>query len=246
SIADSVTVAGNANFNGGSTNGLLTAGVLRVSGDFTQGTGSSTLSFAPSGTHLTRLGSAAATTATFASPGAAAAGSHFKNLDLTPATGGVTLGSNAIVDSAFAVSVGAGAPKLVGAGNSLTARQWQVQGLTIDNAPMILDEQGVIFPHAFNGVSFTGFPTTGAQVMSITGVGSDIGLRPAFSPTNVDFAGLPIGAGNLYVKLTSSNAQAFILTMINSNQRIAAGGNGPTLSNPPNQTTVAGAQILWQ
>ncbi|MBP6671488.1 MAG: hypothetical protein KA180_18685, partial [Gemmatimonadales bacterium] len=72
SIADSVTVAGNANFNGGSTNGLLTAGVLRVGGDFTQGTGSSTLSFAPSGTHLTRLGSAAATTATFASPGAAA------------------------------------------------------------------------------------------------------------------------------------------------------------------------------
>ena len=243
--ADSVVVSGNAAIGGGSTVGLLTAGVLQIQGNFSQTSATSVASFAPSGSHKTLLGASSARTATFASPGAGATGSHFQVLDMTAASGGLTLGSNAIVDSAFVVGVAAGAPKLVGGGNSLTARQWLVQGMDVDNAPMILNEQGTIFPHTFNNVSFAGFPTTGAQVMSITGVGSDVGLRPAFNPSNVDFVSLPTGAGNLYLKLTSTNGQAFILAMPGSNQSPQVGGNGPALSDPPNSTTVNGAQINW-
>ncbi len=238
SIADSVTVLGNANFNGGSTNGLLTAGVLRVNGNFTQGGASSVAAFAPSGTHLTRLGSAAATTATFASPGAGAAGSHFKNLDLTAATGGVTLGSNAIVDSAFAVSVGAGAPKLFGAGNSLTARQWQVQGLTVDNAPLILNDQGgVTLNHVFNGVTFQGFPTTPTSValMDITAFGSAAGGK--FIDLNNTQLQTTLGTGGLYLRAASGNGIGYTVRVISSND--------PTGGASRSQA-IAPASILYQ
>ncbi|HMV31535.1 MAG TPA: hypothetical protein PKA50_05380 [Gemmatimonadales bacterium] len=243
SIADSVTVLGNANFNGGSTSGLLTAGVLRIGGNFTQGTGSSVAAFAPSGTHLTQLGAAAARTVSFASPGAGAAGSHFQALDLSAATGGLTLlTAGTIADSVLASNTSA---KLIGGGNGLTMRRSQISGLTVDNTPLVLDEQGVFNAQNFSNVDFQGFPTTGTTMFRFSGPGGTLSARPAITTTNVNFQSLPIGAGNLYMDVTSTNGGFVTFTMTGSNQSPQIGGNGPTNSNPANQVRVNGALVSW-
>jgi hypothetical protein len=62
---------------------------------------------------------------------------------------------------------------------------------------------------------------------------------------NVSFQSLPVGAGSLYVTLTSSNGFGLNLIMQGSNQGRQGGGNGLTLGNPPNEATVCGATIFW-
>jgi hypothetical protein len=217
--------------------------VLRIGGNFAQSTaGGSVTSFAPSGSHKTEFASALTQTIAFGSPGAGAAGSHFQVLDLSGAVGGVGLTVSSIADSLMSNNVAA---KLSGGGASLTVRRVQVSGLVVDNAPIIVNEQGAFSTENFSNVTFQGFPTTGTTMLSITGPGGTLAARPAFTTTNVNFQALPVGAGNLYVNLVSSNAGFFTLTMVGSNQSPQLSGNGPTLSNPPNQTTVNGATINW-
>jgi hypothetical protein len=242
-FGDSLIVSGSTAFHGGSTAGLLTTGVLRIGGNFAQSTaGGSVTSFAPSGSHKTEFASALTQTIAFGSPGAGAAGSHFQVLDLSGAVGGVGLTVSSIADSLMSNNVAA---KLSGGGASLTVRRVQVSGLVVDNAPIIVNEQGAFSTENFSNVTFQGFPTTGTTMLSITGPGGTLAARPAFTTTNVNFQALPVGAGNLYVNLVSSNAGFFTLTMVGSNQSPQLSGNGPTLSNPPNQTTVNGATINW-
>ena len=242
SVFNALDIGGNATFAGGSTTGLLTLGEITVRGNFTQTAITSVTSFAPSGTHTTAFVSTAAQVIDFGSPGTLTAGSHFAALDLTGATGGAGLTVNSIADSLFSSSPSA---KLTGAGASLTARRVQVSGLIVDNAPIVIDEQGSASSEDFSGVTFQGFPTTGTTMLDIIGPGGTLAARPAFTTSNVNFQALPTGAGNLYVNLTSINGGFFTLTMTGSNQSPQIGGNGPALSNPPNQTTVGGATINW-
>src|SRR5690606_21725401 len=162
-------------FSGGSTLGLLTAGSITIGGNFTQTATTSTTSYAPSGTHATFLGTSTASTASFGSPGAGAAGSHFQVLDLSNATGGVTLTVNSIADSVTAFNPSA---LLVGGGNSLTMRRAQISGLTVNNAPLILDEQGTFSAENLSNITFQGFGPTGAQVLTISGPGGTLAARP--------------------------------------------------------------------
>lgn len=80
--ASTVTVGGNATFGGASTAGKLSAGVLTVSGNFTQ-TGDAS-SFAASGSHKVTLASSGAQTVSFANPDPSA--SHFARLEIRSST----------------------------------------------------------------------------------------------------------------------------------------------------------------
>ncbi len=242
SNADSVIISGNANFNGGSTSGLLTAGTLVVGGAFNQVNSTSNLSFAASGSHITKLGAGGARAVTFATPGTGAAGSHFNTLDFTAATGGLTFGTDAFVDSALVASVGAGAPKLSANGQKLTARQWNVQTGSIDHLQMALVEGATGLAQTFNGVTFSGFPTTATTevLLDLSAAGSALANRPIqFNNVNVQTT---LGSGGLYARLVSSNGLGVTLTMNASNDPTG----GPSRSDPPFGTTVAGARIVWQ
>ena len=240
---DSVIVAGDASFGGASTSGFLSMGTLVVQGSLLQDATNSVASFAPSGTHTTVLGSgtAGAHLIDFASPGRGAAGSHFANLDLTPATTGVTLAVNSIVEGTFKAVNVSGVPVLLAGGSQLTVTAAAVTSLLADNARIFIDEQGVGQPQQFDNVTFQNLPSSGALPLSASLVGASLAPR-SVTFTNVNFPVLPVGAGNLYAKLTSSNAQGITLILSGSN-RIT---QGPPLSDPPNGTTVNGARILWQ
>ncbi|HEV8409967.1 MAG TPA: Ig-like domain-containing protein, partial [Gemmatimonadaceae bacterium] len=77
--ADQMFVAGNATFGGGNETGLLTAGTLQLSGNFSQTT--SPTAFVATAPHMTTLSGTLAQTINFANP--AAASSHFGNLNLS-------------------------------------------------------------------------------------------------------------------------------------------------------------------
>ncbi len=236
--ADSLIVTGTALFAGASTSGLLTNGVLRLQGNFSQNATVSTLSFAPSGTHKTVLGSGIGHTVSMGSPGLGAAGSHFQVLDVTPAIGGVTLDVNMQADSLIATATGA---QILSSGSTLTVRRAQVTGLTLNNTRLALDEQGVAAAESLTNVSFLGFAGIGDIMLQVLAPGNNFAARPTISVSNMNFQSMPIGAGNFYVDLTSTNDQAVTLTMTGSNQRTAVGGNGPTLT----RVTGLGANVNW-
>jgi hypothetical protein len=173
-------------------------------------------------------------------PGAAT--SHFQDLDVSSA-GTLTLNTFVEVSGQLISQPVSTPPTLKGSGNSLSVKSVGVQGLTVDNAPIIIDEQGVGVAEQFDNVTFQNFPTTGTTMLSFTGPGGAASPRNMTFDT-VNFQSLPVGAGNVYVKLVSSSF-GLNLTMLNSNQSPQQGGNGPANSNPPNQTTVSGATILW-
>jgi hypothetical protein len=240
---DSLLISGNASFSGGTTSGLLTNGVLRVIGDFTQSAVNSVTSFAPSGLHKTVLGSAAASDVSMGSPGAGAAGSHFQVLDVTPATGGIILDVNMQADSLIST---AAAARIEGPLVALTARRVQVTGLNFFNTRFILDEQGGFAPETFSNVTFNGYPanSTGLVLFTFIGPGGAAAARPAPVTTNVNFTPqLGVGAGNFYVDLTSSNGFQVNLTMTGSNQGATAGGNGSILTRVTPGTGVA--TVAW-
>jgi hypothetical protein len=84
-----ILVEQNAVFNGASTAGLLTAGMLSVKGDFGQGGHVEAYSADPG--HITSFEGAAAQTVTFAAPGSFGNSSHFGDWRLRPTGGGMSL-----------------------------------------------------------------------------------------------------------------------------------------------------------
>jgi len=227
---DSLIVGGAAVFAGGSTTGLLTSGVMTVASNFQQL--GATTSFAASGTHKTVM-TGSTGLIQFTNPGSGAAGSHFNTLDVTPASGGLALGSSVFVDSALIASVGAAAPKIVGSGNSVTAREWVVTGgLVVDNAPMVLNEGTTGLAQTFNGVTFQGFPTTTttAILIDVSAAGSALSARTiTFSGTQLQ---MTFGAGSgTYVRVASSNGIGYTLVMAGSND--PTGGFSRSIQIPP-------------
>ena len=240
---DSLLVSGAATFGGGSTAGLLTAGVLAVGGNFTQTGANSTSSFQPSGTHKTALTGISAQTLSFANPGASA----FHDLDISGISGGsntFSLASNIIVDSMLTARTNT--PMLSGGGDTVTVGAFNVSGLIVDDAYVVLNEgAGAARPETFDGVTFQDFPTTGTTMLSISAIGGSLAPR-ALTFNNASFQALPVGAANFYVRLVSvPSGSGVALTMAGSNQGTTAGGNGQTNSSPANQAVSNGAQILW-
>ncbi len=233
-------VSGNATFAGGSTAGLLTAGTLSIGGNFTQSAVVSTTSYAPSGTHKTLFTTTVSRTVSMGSPGAGAGGSHFQVLDVSAATGGLTLDVNLQADSIISTSAAA---KISSPGVTLTVRRAQVAGLQLVNTTFSLDELTSFSTENFSNVTFSGFPTTGTTMFKVSGPGSAVAARPPLTTTNVNFQTLPVGAGNFYVDLTSNNGFSVNLNMTTSNQATNSGGNGAALTKVTPATGVA--TVTW-
>jgi hypothetical protein len=234
--ADRVVTGGNVTFDGGDETNALSAGtlVLNSPGSFTQLATNSATSFLASGTHKT-------TTGTAHSFSFASAASHFQDLTLA-GSNVMPLGSDLTV--AGLLTTFSTAETLQGNGHTVTARSVSVPGLTLDNARMVINENGVGQAEQFDNVTFQNFPTAGTTMLSFTGPGGAAAPRNLTFNT-VNFQTLPVGAGNSYVTLSSSNGFGLNLTMQGSNQGRIAGGNGVTNSNPPNEQAVNGATILW-
>ncbi|MEO8201706.1 MAG: hypothetical protein ABI679_14350, partial [Gemmatimonadota bacterium] len=235
------TGTGSAFFGGGSTVGLLTAGVLKVAGNFVQTAGTSTTSFAASGTHKTLLGAPGIKIINFATPGTGAGGSHFGNLDVTAGTGGLNLSNDIVADGALISLPSGSAPIISGTSKKITAMSLSVTAtgtsLVLNFAPLVVNEQGTIRSQQFDRVSFSGY-SAGATLMDMTMVGASVTPRP------ITFNGLALqtsGAG-LYAKLVSSNSQ-FVTVTINGSDDPTG---GPSKSNPSFGSTVNGARIVWQ
>jgi hypothetical protein len=226
---DSLLVAGNASMCGGT----FTAGVVRVVGNFT--TCLSANAYTPSGRHKTILGSSKPSTLTITTLGGTPTGS-FHILDLSAATGGISLFSPVTVDSLLISTPGAGTPSLLGGGNTLTTRQVQVSRLLIDQVPLTIDEAGTALAQQFDNVTFQNDTTSTLLTLSLVGA--------ALAPRTVTFNSetFSFNGSNLYVKLTSSNGLGATVVMNGSNNPTG----GPSRSNPPFGTTVAGARIVWQ
>jgi hypothetical protein len=233
-------VQGDALFSGGNEFGLLTAGLLKVAGNFTQSAVTSVTSFSPSGSHKTALGSAVAHAISIGSPDSGAVGSHFQVLDVSNATGGLSLDVNSIADSLISNSAAA---RLTSPGVALTVRRVDVSGLILDNTRFILDEQGTFSTENFSNVSFTGFPTpiTSTTMLTVRGPGGVAAARPTVKTDNVTFQPMA-GPGNFYVSLTSTNSFPFAMIMNGSNQSPGLGGNGPALTEliPPTGVATVG------
>lgn len=100
-----LAVQGYADFHGGSTGGLLTAGVLRVGGDFFAGGGSEPASFAASGSHKVVFGGAAPQTVYLYGTGDGTTPSRFQDVEFTNAAG-VVLAGDAQVNGTATVTAG--------------------------------------------------------------------------------------------------------------------------------------------
>jgi len=107
-----VDVNGNAQFNGGQS--VLSAGSLRVAGNFTQGPTGVTNAFDASGTHRTVFDGAGAQSITFANPTT----SRFNRVEFPAISHVATLQTNATVLDSLIMLGGGGATDLVGAGTT--------------------------------------------------------------------------------------------------------------------------------
>jgi hypothetical protein len=233
--ADQVVVSGNTQFAGQDETGLLTAGVLDLKGNFTQTAGPSVNAFVASGTQRTRFTGSGVQNIIFVHP----ANSHFQELDVSSATGGLTLGSSIFVNDSLISRPAAGSPTITN--GVITASRLAVNGLKLNNSPLIwIEPSGGIVQ--FDNVQFAGFPGTVTQ-LKVTAFGG------AAAPRTVTFNNLIFthitAAPGLYVNLTSANGFGINLHMAGSSELPSAGGNGPTFSNPPNQQSLGGATILW-
>jgi alpha-tubulin suppressor-like RCC1 family protein len=244
SSLDSLLVSGTTVFGGGSTFGLLTSGVLRLGGDLVT-SGTSNAAYAPSGIHRTALTSTGGQNVSFGVTGSGAAGSHFQILDLTGASGGVSIAGPVQIDSVLVVPAGA-SPRTISStdGSALTARQWQVNSLVVNNLPMILQEGTTPLPQVFNGVTFQNMSTTaGAVQLTVRLAGVAGGAAPrsvTFNATN--FTHIPtVGSGALYVDMASTNSTIVGLMLAGSNEGPTAQGNGQG-----NTQVAAPATVTWQ
>ncbi len=165
--AASLGLNSGASFGGGSTAGLLTAGLLEIGGNFTQNGDAE--SFAASGTHATVFRGSGTQQATFAAPGLGAGTSHFAHVALG-AEVGLQLNSDAYASGQLRDGPGSGrmlttssAAVLVTGGASFTSAnlvgvRWEIRdGSTVD---------------ALSGIAFQSMDPTVAQLSVIRSAGT--------------------------------------------------------------------------
>ena len=171
--ADRLVAAGNMTFDGGDETNLLSAGQIVLQGapgsSFKQLATNSPTSFLASGSHSTSIaGSYLISFATTAS--------HFENLTLQ-ASNPIAINSDLIV--AGSLTSGPTGETILGGGHTVTVRSVAVTGLTVDNAKMVVNENGTGQAEQFDNVTFQNFPTTATSdiLLSVTGPGAALAPR---------------------------------------------------------------------
>lgn len=146
--SDAMTVGGDAVFDGGNSDGTLTAGGISIAGNFTQRATTSGASFLSSGTHLVAF-SGSNPTITFATPGVGNNQSHFNDVGWI-GSGTMTLGSNVVGTGAMTAGFQGGATSIASsAGRELRAATLVTSG----QVPLI-----------FNNVTLSLVDTTDASI----------------------------------------------------------------------------------
>ncbi len=230
--ADLVVVTGAAAFQGGDETGLLSAGELRVAGDFTQQDQTNTHSFFASGTHRTVMTGAALQTVTFCCTLGA---SGFQELDLS-ATVGINIqfaGNGVFVYDTLISQVGAGAaPLLYTLGKTLTAARLRVDKLIVDRGTLILNEGGVAANEQLDNVTFQNFLTTFTQLQVVAPGGAGVPRTLTFN--NLIFQPLTTGNTGRYLNVSAPSG-TLIVDLPGASP---AGGNGPTFTTTSGAVTV--------
>jgi hypothetical protein len=232
--ADFVTVNGNAIFNGGSTNGLLTAGRLQVGGNFTQLASASNQSFAASCTHTTEL-TASSPTISFATPGpdpqshfGALFGTTTNTFQLASAVSACVLNGNSGEGFNGAIKGGGTA--------ALTVQSLTHFGITFDGAQLVFEDPTGI-SGGLNGITFVNQPATVDQ-LTIRHPG------PQFSLSGITYTFLTTGATGSYLNLVDLDAPTtpLVVTVFDNNP-----GNGPLFTKTDGVATAIwpGTPIIW-
>jgi len=233
--ADIVNVSGGAFFDGGNESGGLTAGQLRVGGNFNQNQDYSTTSFAASGTHTVALTGTSLQQVTFVTTSGA---SSFQNLDISASAGmNIQFDFNGLAVKGTFTSMPTGTtPLLYGLGRSLTAKQMLISGLTVDECPLILNEGSTAASEQLDNVTFQDFRLTNgtAPYNQFTFSGPGAGRTLTFN--NLTFATtLSTGDTGHYLSVTANSGS---LTVNIAGYNVS---NGPTFT-----TTTGSVTVNWQ
>jgi len=151
---DLVIVTGGIFFAGGNETGSLTAGELRVAGNFNQGSNGDPAAFAASGTHRTVLNGTSLQSISFVN----VPGSYFQDLDISQTVGiNIQFDVNGLpVHGALISQPGGGpTPLLYGLGRSITAGQFSINGLTVQASSLIAQETVPGLSEQVDNVTFT-------------------------------------------------------------------------------------------
>jgi len=148
---DILTVGGNATFNGGSTTGLLTAGIINIAGNFDEAASPLT-NFAPSGTHKVVFNGTAPQTIKFQFSGTT--DSHFQNVEFNNVAG-VSLLSNVFANGQIIVGTAVN-QSISGTGQVFTAGGANIDGAVFDNVLLTLTGA----PTLFDNVTFQNYAAT--------------------------------------------------------------------------------------
>jgi hypothetical protein len=214
-VADTIEVNGNVSFGGGDESASLVAGILNVSGNFSQ-TGPGT-TFIGSGAHTVFLDGTGAQTLTFAAPGFGAG--RFQNVIIANSAGGVTATSDLYAHGHRGGVTPTAVRTLSGNGSTLFTTILNVSNFTFNN--LLLDFNGSTVV-TFDTVSFTGYAPT-ATPLTITHPGAASAL--AFQ--DVSFSVVP--TSGFYLDATDSNPSdgvPLVIDMLNPNP-LSDGGRGP-------------------
>jgi hypothetical protein len=185
---DTLAVSGSATFGGGSTAGLLSAGIITLNRNFAQSGNAS--SYAPTlgGTHRLSLRGTVAESISMANP--AAAQSHFDVLEIQDASRGVVLQTNTFVNDTLWMQAGSAPYSLTGAG---TTQRLTTAGL------IRLDQS-------------TGSPRLAPPVVELS-VTPTITPSGGFNPDTTVFLGgitsLPTGVGFAYKNVRVNSTGTF-------------------------------------
>jgi len=152
--SDLVIVTGGIFFAGGNETGSLTAGELRVAGNFNQGSNGDPAAVAASGTHRTVLNGTTLQSVSFVN----VPGSYFQDLDISNTVGiNIQFDVNGLpVHGALISQPGGGpTPLLYGLGRSITAGQFSINGLTVQASSLIAQETVSGLSEQVDNVTFT-------------------------------------------------------------------------------------------
>src|SRR5437667_3261209 len=219
--ADVLEVGGHVLFSNGQPNTQLTAGVLRVKGNFRQSF-SGSQGFAASGTNTVVFNGTTPQVVHFDDP----LNSHFQNLELgTP--GGSLILETAVSASGQLLSTTGVAPTVSGRGNRLTVSGVNVSSLVLDNAPFVIQSGTVT---RFDNVTFQQFdPAATPLTINHPGAGT------AFTFNNIAFMVTPTTGWYISANDILNDASTLTVNLANS---LPADGSGKT-------STSGGAVVRW-
>ncbi|MFN8650720.1 MAG: hypothetical protein U0133_02310 [Gemmatimonadales bacterium] len=230
-----LAILGSAAFQGGDETGFLSAGEIRVSGDFTVGQQTSTFAFRPTGSH--RVVMTNPSQLQTISICCAAGASGFQNLDISQSFGiNIQFSNNGVfVADTFIVQPAAGlTPWLYMLGSPLTARRFKVSRLTVDRGTITLNENGVLANQQFDNVTFQGYLPSQTQLQVIA-VGASLAPRP-LTFNGLQFQTLAGGSTGKYINVTSTTGTLNFL--------LPGNNQGPT-NGPLFQTIVGNVIVGW-